>query len=254
MVLLAYVSGLLAGFLSGLLGLGGGILLTPILLYAPQLFGLDGIPVKEITGLTMTQGLAGAVSGLVRHYSFGYVSWRLVGYMGASVAIFALIGALVSSNVPDGEKLAVFAGMALVASGLFLTPGPSSDDEVETFTFSAPLAVILGAAVGFTGGLVGQAGSFILIPLMVYVLKVPTRYAIGSNLRIILFAALAGLSGKLGTAQVPLYLSLALVGGAVPAAQAGAWVSRRAQPRILRYLLAGVVTSAAIAIWVDIIV
>jgi len=48
----------LAGLLSGLLGLGGGILLAPILLYAPQAAGLDSFPVKEITGLTMTQGLA----------------------------------------------------------------------------------------------------------------------------------------------------------------------------------------------------
>ena len=67
-----------------------------------------------------------------------------------------------------------------------------------------------------------KAGSFILIPLRVYVLRVPTRFAIGSNLRIILFAALAGLGRKLGTAQVPLFLALALVGGAALVAQAGA--------------------------------
>ena len=58
MVLLVLVSGLLAGFLSGMLGLGSGILLAPILLYAPQAAGLDSFPVKEITGLTMTQWLA----------------------------------------------------------------------------------------------------------------------------------------------------------------------------------------------------
>ena len=59
---------------------------------------------------------------------------------------------------------------------------------------------------------------------------------------------------KLGTAQVPLFLALALVGGAVPAALAGAWVSQRTRPKLLRFLLDGVVTSAAVAIWVDIFV
>ena len=48
------------------------------------------------------------------------MSWRLVGYIGTSVAIFALIGAVVSSNVPDGALLAVFATMALIALGEFL--------------------------------------------------------------------------------------------------------------------------------------
>jgi len=67
----------LVGFLSGLLGLGGGILLAPILLYAPQAAGLDSFPVKEITGLTMTQGLARRLWGCAA--SLGAVvgfSWR----------------------------------------------------------------------------------------------------------------------------------------------------------------------------------
>ena len=63
--MLVLVSGLLAAFLSGLLGLGGEILLAPILLYAPQAAGLDSLPMKEIIGLTMAQGLASVVSEVV---------------------------------------------------------------------------------------------------------------------------------------------------------------------------------------------
>ncbi len=66
--------------------------------------------------------------------------------------------------------------------GPFWAPSPSDDDEAETAAFSAPLAASLGAVVGFSGGQVRQAGSFILIPLRVYVLRVPTRFAIGSVL------------------------------------------------------------------------
>ena len=101
-------------------------------------------------------------------------------------------------------------------------------------------------------GLVGQVGSFIMIPPIVNVLRVPTRFASGSNLGIILVATLAGLGWKFGTAQVPLFLALALVGGAAPATQVRAWVSQRPRPKLLRFLLAGVVTSAAVAIWMDI--
>ena len=178
-----------------------------------------------------------------------------MGYMGTSVAIFALVDTVVSSNVPDGALLSVFATTALIVLGLFLASSPSDAVEAGTSAFSAPLAASLGAVVGFHWrGLVGQVGSFILIPPIVYVLRVPTRFASGSNLGIILVATLAGLGWKFGTAQVPLFLALALVGGAAPATQVRAWVSQRPRPKLLRFLLAGVVTSVAVAIWVDIIV
>ena len=177
-----------------------------------------------------------------------------MGYMGTSVAIYALIGTVVSSNVPDGALLSVFATTSLIVSGLFLAPSPSDAVEARTTAFSAPLAASLGAVVGFHWqGLVGQVGSFILIPPIVYVLRVPTRFASGSNLGIILVATLAGLGWKFCTAQVPLFLALALA-PAAPATQVGPWVSQKPRPKLLRFLLAGVVTSAAVAIWVDIIV
>ena len=254
--LLILAMGLASGFLSGLVGLGGGILAAPLLLYVPDAAGFDELPVKEVTGLTMVQGLAGALSGLTRHQSYGFVSWRLVGYMGISVAVAALVGALFSKVVSDNSILAVFAIMALIASLLIFLPGRREENDLETpgqITFHAPFAVSLAAVIGFAGGLVGQAGSFILIPTMVYILRIPTRVAIGSNLGIILLAATAGLAGKLLAAQVPFLLAVALVGGAVPGAQVGALLGRRIRPRTLRYILAVIVAIAAVRIWIDVL-
>ncbi|MFQ6029547.1 MAG: sulfite exporter TauE/SafE family protein [Dehalococcoidia bacterium] len=247
--------GAASGFLAGLVGLGGGILSAPLLLFAPGLFGLADLPVKEVTGLTMVQGLAGALSGLVRHSSYGFVSRRLVGYIGVSVAVTAVLGALLSQWVPDRGILAVFAGMAMVAALLVFLPRPDNggdQDRPTEVAFNVWLAMGLAALIGLGGGLVGQAGSFILIPTMIYLLRIPTRIAIGSNLGIILLASLAGVAGKLAAAQVPLLLAAALVGGAIPGAQLGAWVGRRVQPRKLRYILAGVVGLAALRIWWDV--
>ena len=236
-------------------------MMTPLFLYAPGWAGLGPLSVKQITGLTMVQGFAGAVSGLTRHQSYGFVSWRLVRYLGVSAGVSALAGAIISRWVGDQFILAIFGGMALIAAVLIFLPAFQSASDKETqdqseasvFTFNAPLAVVLGGFIGFSGGLVGQAGSFLLIPTMMYVLKVPTRMAIGSNLGIILFSAVAGLAGKLTTAQVPFELALAMVAGSVPSAQLGAMVSRRLRPRLLRYALAGVVAVAAVRIWVDVL-
>jgi len=261
LVPLVLVIGISAGFVSGLLGLGGGLLMTPLFLYAPGWAGIGPLSVKQITGLTMVQGFAGAVSGLTRHQSYGFVSWRLVRYLGVSAGVSALAGALVSHWVSDQGILAVFGVMALIAAALIFLPASRDGQDREAqdqpepsvFSFNVPLALGLGSVIGFSGGLVGQAGSFLLIPTMLYVLRVPTRMAIGSNLGIILFSAVAGLAGKLATAQVPFELALVMVVGSVPSAQLGAMLSRRLRPRLLRYALAGVVAVAAIRIWVDVL-
>ena len=261
MILLVLAIGISAGFFSGLLGLGGGLLMTPLFLYAPGWAGFSALPVKQITGLTMVQGFAGAISGLTRHQSYGFVSWRLVRYLGMSAGASALAGAIISRWMPDEGILAIFGAMALIAAALIFLPGARSSPDREAqdqpepteFSFNAPLAIGLGCFIGFTGGLVGQAGSFLLIPTMLYVLNVPTRMAIGSNLGIILFSAVAGLVGKVTTAQVPFELALVMVAGSVPSAYLGAIVSRRLRPRLLRYALAGVVAVAAVRIWVDVL-
>lgn len=248
--------GIFSGFFSGLLGLGGGLIMTPMFLYGPSMAGAGALAVKEITGLTMVQGFAGAVSGLARHRGYGMVSWRLVRYAGFAAGVSALAGAVLSKWVADDAILAIFGAMALIASALIFLPGSrTGQDESDPgpFSFNAPLAVILGGAIGFAGGLVGQAGSFIMIPSMLYVLRVPTRVAIASNLGIILFSAVGGIAGKLTTAQVPLELALIMVAGSVPSAQVGAIVSRRMQPKLLRYALSLVVGGAAVRIWFDVL-
>src|SRR5919109_4125513 len=61
------VAGLVASFLSGLLGIGGGLVLTPLLLYLPPLVGGAPIPVKIVTGLTIVQAISGSILGALRH-------------------------------------------------------------------------------------------------------------------------------------------------------------------------------------------
>src|SRR5712692_2440624 len=87
------ISGLIASFLSGLLGIGGGPVLTPLLLYGPQAAGAGALPVKIITGLTIVQAISGSVLGSFRHRGYGNVSTRLVLLMGPPIAAASLAGA-----------------------------------------------------------------------------------------------------------------------------------------------------------------
>src|SRR6267378_2425216 len=106
------IAGLVASFLSGLLGIGGGLVLTPLLLYLPPVVGGAAIPVKIVTGLTIVQAISGSLLGTIRHRAYGNVSSRLVWLMGPPSAISSLIGALISQGVPDRVLLLIFAVMA----------------------------------------------------------------------------------------------------------------------------------------------
>src|ERR671936_1961216 len=95
------LAGVVASFLSGLLGIGGGLVLTPLLLYLPQLFGGAALSVKIVTGLTIVQAISGALLGVWRHSSYGNVSRPIVLLMGPPSAAAALLGALVSRALDD---------------------------------------------------------------------------------------------------------------------------------------------------------
>lgn len=247
------LAGAVVGFFSGLLGIGGGILMFPLLHYLPQAFGFDAIGVKNITGLTMVQGFFASLSAMLFYQKQGLVNKSLVWTLGLSLFLSSLAGSLVSKAVPDRVLLFIFGALALAAAALMFIPRSyGKDDHTEDMvSFHKPSAIVIGVTVGFLVGLVGQGGAFITIPLMLYVLKIPLRVALGSTLAIGLFSATAGTIGKLATGQVPIAMAAALLIGAVPVAQAGAWVSKRTKTQHLRWLLAIIISATAIKIWAD---
>ncbi len=243
------------GFLSGLLGIGGGIIMFPLLLYAPPLFGFGPLSVKHITGLTMTQGFFAALSAVLFYKRERFVSRDLVLTLGLSLFLSSLAGSLLSRGMGDNSLLLIFGSLAFFASVLMLIPRKYHMDHmtVDEVTFNKPLAVGIGLSTGFLLGMVGQGGAFITIPMMLYVLRIPLRVALGSTLAIGLFSSSAGLAGKIATRQVPFLMTLALLAGAIPMAFAGGVVSKKTNVKVLRWLLALLILASAVKIWSDII-
>lgn len=243
--------GLVVGFCSGLLGIGGGILLVPALLYVPPLVGAPAMDMKAIAGLTMVQGFAASCSGILGHRRDRHVCRRLVWHMGPAMLVGSGAGALLSARVPSRVLLAMFAGLALAAAALMLLPKGGTDPEADAdaIGYPVPLAILAPLFLGGFLGMVGQGGAFILIPFMLYVLRVPTRVALGSSLGIILFSTSAGLAGKLATGQVAFAQAVALLSGSVLGGGAGGFCSGRIPARVLRYALASIIGGTALRIW-----
>lgn len=243
--------GLVTGFLSGLLGIGGGIVMAPLLLYVPPLFGLEPLPMKVVAGLAIVQGLLGCISGALSHRRFGFVSGRLSLYMGSSIFIAAMVGGIGSVYVSNEILLFLFAALALCASFLILIPVKldSENPDIETLKFNRWRAMISASGVGLLGGLVGQGGSFILIPLMTSFVQIPTRIAIGSNLAIVFLSSAAGFIGKGVTGQIEWLLTIPIVLTVLPAAYVGSLISRKVPVLRLRQALAILIAVAAVKMW-----
>ncbi|MEW6108898.1 MAG: sulfite exporter TauE/SafE family protein [Nitrospirota bacterium] len=242
------------GFLSGLLGIGGGIVMFPLLLYGPPLLGLEAVGVKSITGLTMIQGFFASLSAMLFYNKERLVNKSLVFTLGLSLFLSSLTGSLVSKLVPDKPLLFIFGLLAITASVMMFIPRSYSKDDLteDKVDFHRQTAIIIGVLIGFLIGMVGQGGAFIIIPILLYVLKIPLRVALGSTLAIGLFSATAGLIGKIATGQVPFHMAAALLLGAVPTAKLGGFVGKRTKTRFLRWLLALIISATAIKVWSDI--
>ncbi len=239
---------LLSGFLSGLLGIGGGIIMAPLLLFGPRWLGMQPLSMHTVAGLTIVQSLLGCLAGALSHRRYRFVSGPLVWVMGVSIFLAAALGGALSAWLSGEALLLVFAALALVAALLMFRP--QRDDleapEVDQLSFSRPRAAAVAAAVGLLGGMVGQGGSFLLIPMMIAVVKVPTRIAIGSNLGIVAASSAAGVAAKALTGQIEWLLTIPVVLAVLPAARLGACVSKRLPVRTLRLLLAALILVAAL--------
>lgn len=246
-----FVLGAVGAFVSGLLGVGGAIVMIPLLLYVPPLLGVGALDIKTVAAITMVQVFVASVSGMIAHGRHDAVNRRLAQVGGSSMAVGSLAGAVASTYVPERWLLVVFAAMVTLAFVLMLLPEPPTDvtEPAEVKEYSAPLTALTAGVVGVAAGLVGAGGAFLLVPLLLVVVGAPIRVTIGSSLAITAVAATAGMLGKALTGQIPLQPALVVAAGAVPGAQLGAAASRRLSGVALKRVLRVVIVLTGVKVW-----
>lgn len=244
-------------FIAGLLGVGGAIVMIPLLLYVPPALGVGQLDVKSVAGITMAQVFFAALSGMVAHRRARAVNAELAWVGGLSMAAGSLVGSLGSTFVSGGGLLLVFALMTTGAAVLMIAHAEAEAAEIpipaNRVHFSRGRAAVVAGGVGIAAGLVGAGGAFLLVPLLLIVVGVPIRVTIGSSLAITALASTAGLFGKMVTGQVPWAPALLVALGALPGAQLGALVSQRLAEAHLKTALLVVILVTAARVWWDVL-
>lgn len=191
-IVLFSILGSLAGFLAGLLGIGGGIILVPLFLWTFPLAGFDpGVLVHTAFGTSLAIIILTSLSSTFGHRKRGNVDWHCVFFLALGGVAGAVAGAWLASQL-TGNWLKVLFGVMqiLVAANLtFFQPRLPPERDIPV-----PRSALL--AVGLAGGLFsaffGVGGGVIAVPLMVIVLGFPMHLAVGNSSALIVISSLTG--------------------------------------------------------------
>ncbi|MDE3060968.1 MAG: sulfite exporter TauE/SafE family protein [Pseudomonadota bacterium] len=260
--------GVVTGVLSGLFGVGGGFLMTPLLIFI-------GVPPAISVSTVANQIVASSVSGFLAHWRRDNVDFKMGAYLLAGGLIGSFLGVelfrwLKASGQIDliiSVIYVVFLGVigALMAGesirSILKVSRKHPHDEKPPLAMRLPLKVefpksklrisaIMPVAIGFFAGvmvsLMGIGGGFFLIPAMIYVLGMPTNVVIGTSLfQIIFITANVTFLQAVTTQTVDIVLALLLLTGSVVGAQVGTKAGSKLPPEYLRALLAALVLGIA---------
>ncbi|MFF2447397.1 sulfite exporter TauE/SafE family protein [Neobacillus sp. NPDC058068] len=249
-----FLIGFIGSYISGMLGIGGSIIKYPMLLYIPPLFGLAAFSAHEVSGISAVQVFFATIGGVWAYRKGGYLNKTLIIYMGASILIGSFIGGYGSKLMSEGGINLIYGILALIAAVMMFIPKKGIDDiPLNQVKFNKWLAAILALIVGVGAGIVGAAGAFLLVPIMLVVLKIPTRMTIASSLAITFISSIGATVGKITTGQVDYGPAAIMVIASLIASPLGAMAGKKMNTKILQVILALLIFATALKIWLDII-
>ncbi|MFZ5945883.1 MAG: sulfite exporter TauE/SafE family protein [Bacillota bacterium] len=252
-VLVVIVLGFLGAFIAGMAGIGGAIIMVPLLYFVPPILGFEQLSMQTVAGMTIVQVLIATGTAALVHRANNYINKELVKWMGTTIIIASFIGGLISKSVTESVMQQIFAVLALIAAIMMFIPKKEKNENIEV-NFNKGLAVFFTFIVGLLAGIIGAGGAFLLVPIMLYILNIPLRITVGSSLAIVFFSSLAGFLGKVYTDQIVWNLAIAIVIGAIPGAYFGGKVSKHIPAKLLKVILAFLISGTALKMWISILI
>lgn len=255
--------GAAVGFLSGMFGVGGGFLLTPLLIFY-------GVPAEVAVATTASHLTASSMSGAVAQWRRRVIDFKMAGVMLAGglagtivgVQLFALLRRVGQADIVISAGYVILLGSI---GGLMLNESlralraakvantrPAA--ERHNWIHGLPLKmrfrtsrlyisvippIILGFIVGILSSILGVGGGFVIVPAMIYLLRMPTSVVVGTSLvQIVFVTAMTTILHAASDFSVDIVLGLFLILGGVIGAQYGVRIAARMQGEMLRLLLA----------------
>lgn len=257
------LAGLFVGVCAGLLGIGGGMLIIPLL---NVVFGFDAHAASATSLFTVVPT---SISGAISHLRNKTCYLKLGIVLGIGGAVTSTLGVYLGSISPTWAIILVTAAIIFYSAFTMLSKAgksprsqgrgalPSSDvgHSAEPQAQDAPFVLTrgtllagfgIGIATGLCAGYVGLGGGFIMVPLMTAWLGVPMKKASGTSMIAIIILAIPGVVGQMILGNVDYLAGVMLSVGSIPGAFMGAKLVQKVNDRQLRFLFAGFLLLAGV--------
>ena len=225
------VVGLGAGFLSGVFGVGGGILVVPGLMMFVKM------EQRRAHGTSLAAVLPISAASLVTYWLHDHVDWPVAMWLTVGALAGAYVGASLLAIISKRNLALVFAiVLGIIGVRLFFTVSGTGRDDI---TVGLALAyVVVGVCTGALSGLLGVGGGAIMVPIMAVVFGVPSVIAKGTSLAVIIPTALMGTLRNRSNQNVDLGAAVVVGITGIVMAVVGAWVAARMSDSVSNALFA----------------
>jgi uncharacterized membrane protein YfcA len=228
--------GMLIGGLSGFFGIGGGMILVPILLVL-------GFETKVAIGVSIMQMVFSSVYGSYLNYKKGSLVIGEGIFVGLGGFLGGYIGGYVTHAVSDRILESLFLSLLLFA--LFrLFFSPHYEEDADTKQLNKGVLFGIGLVIGVFSITLGVGGSIILTPILVGLLHYPIKKAVSAGLFFVVFSSVAGLMSRLSSGTIDFHHGLIVAGASLLGVMGGIWLKdhvsshKHKMALILLYVLA----------------
>lgn len=230
--------GIFTSTITSMLGIGGGVIIFPVLLY------LTNTEIRTVTAISAVQVFFTSLFGTLFNWLQKSINFKYALIFGISSGITYFFGSYFTQFIPDNTIKIIYLFAVILALALFFLKRKSKDSNTD-LEYAArkipnkqdyfkiiPIALIAGSAFG----ILGVGGGFLYVPLLVLLFDIPLKIAIGTSLMIVLFNAVPGIIGKLLTIRFDIFIGIAVAVGAIAGSRIGTYINRKISVKIIKII------------------
>ena len=231
--------GLVTGSITTMLGIGGGLIILPVLLY------LTNVELRTATAISAVQVFFASSFGTLFNRTQKTINLRYALIFGISSGITYFFGSYFTRFIPENIiKIIYLCSVILALVLFFIKRNNNENNNLELAAKRIPKKIdyfkIIPIALfaGFSFGILGVGGGFLYVPLLMLLFDLPLKVAIGTSLMIVLCNAIPGITGKLLSIKFDIFIGLAVGIGAIAGSRVGTYLSKRISEKVIKVIFA----------------